>query len=94
MLPVVNVVGDYLHAEIRQLIGLLWLHDHVCLLGRFKMIVLEGDILLDPVEIAIDRGKEPARGHNQLHPDVSIVGSALNNPKNYLSPLNPQLPSK
>jgi hypothetical protein len=77
MLPVVNVVGNDLETEVRQLSVVLGLDNNVGFLLWVKMTVFELDVLLYAIEVAVNCGEKPAWGHDELHSDVGVVCRAL-----------------
>jgi hypothetical protein len=81
MLPVVNVVGNDLETEVRQLSVVLGLDNNVGFLLWVKVTVFELDVLLYAIEVAVNCGEEPAWGHDELHSDVGVVCRALDNVK-------------
>jgi hypothetical protein len=62
MLPVVNVVGNDLETEVRQLSVVLGLDNNVGFLLWVKMTVFELDVLLYAIEVAVNCGEETSLG--------------------------------
>ena len=73
MLSVVDIIGDDLQGEVRSLVDLLGLHAYEWFSARLEVTELEGYVLLDSIEIAIDGCKHPTWRGNQFHFYVAII---------------------
>ena len=72
--PVVEVVGDHLQAEVGHGVeALLGQEDGADALGPLEVAKLEGDELLEPVEVTVYRSVVPPCGDHELNADVDVV---------------------